>query len=107
MTICSRRSERRTRLAVRQPLRYRAVGEGTWREGLTENISRSGVLFRAENLLQVRTLVELTFMLAVADLNSEVFCRGQVVRTVPPAGPSDPPSLAATIANYHFQRCSA
>ena len=95
---------RAPRFPLQLPLRYRAVGEGTWREGRTENISRSGVLFRAENLLQVSTAVELTFMLSVADLNSEVFCRGQVVRTVPPAGPSDPPSLAATIANYHFQR---
>ena len=98
---------RAQRFPLHLPLRYRPVGEGSWREGLTENISRSGVLFRAQDLLQVSTPVELTFMLSVADLNSEVLCRGQVVRTVPPAGPSDPPSLAATIAGYHFLRHGA
>ena len=95
---------RAPRFALRLPLRYRAVGEGSWREGLTENISRSGVLFRAGDLLQVSTAVELTFALSVADLNSEVFCRGLVVRAVPPAGPSDPPALAATIEDYRFVR---
>ena len=98
---------RAQRFPLHLPLRYRPVGESSWREGLTENISRSGVLFRAQDLLQVSTPVELTFMLSVADLNSEVFCRGQVVRTVPPAGPSDPPALAATIADYHFLRRGA
>ena len=98
---------RAPRFPLHLPLRYRAVGEGSWREGLTENISGSGVLFRAQDLLQVSTPVELTFRLSVADLNSEVFCRGQVVRTVPPAGPSGPPALAATIADYHFQRRGA
>ena len=98
---------RAQRFPLHLPLRYRAVGEDTWREGLTDNISRSGVLFRARDLLQVSTPVELTFVISVADLNSEVFCRGQVVRAVPPAGPSDPPALAATIANYHFLRRGA
>ena len=57
---------RALRFPLRLPLRYRAVAEGTWREGLTENISRSGVLFRAQDLLQVSTPVELSFRLSVA-----------------------------------------
>ena len=95
---------RAPRFALHLPLRYRAVGESSWREGLAENISRSGVLFLAQDLLQVSTPVELTFVLSVADLNSEVVCRGQVVRTLPPRGPSHAPALAATIADHHFLR---
>ena len=39
---------RATRFDLHLPLKYRLVGESGWREGTTENISRSGMLFQAE-----------------------------------------------------------
>ena len=99
--------KRAPRFALHLPLRYRTIGESGWHDGLTENISRSGVLFRAKDLLQVSTPVEMTFALPLANLGPEVLCRGQVVRTVPPSGPSDRPAVAATIVDYHFRRRDA
>ena len=37
---------RAPRFSLRLPIRYRTVGEPAWHDGTTENISRSGVLFR-------------------------------------------------------------
>ena len=37
---------RATRFDLHLPLKYRLVGESGWREGTTENISRSGCFFR-------------------------------------------------------------
>ncbi len=42
--------QRATRFSVHMPVRYRAIGEGEWREGHTENISRTGVLFWVDSL---------------------------------------------------------
>jgi len=96
---------RATRFNLRLPIRYRASGETTWGQGTTENISRSGVLFRAERALRVGTEVDMSFALPVemtGQPKSEVSCRGQVVRVQPDT--DDRSNLAATISNYHFGR---
>ena len=41
---------RAQRFNLQLPLKYRPIGEDDWRAGTTENISRSGMLFRAEEL---------------------------------------------------------
>ena len=56
-------AERATRVLLRLPVRYRVVGATDWREGKTENISRSGVLFLADDLIAVDSEVELSFTL--------------------------------------------
>ena len=43
---------RARRFNLHLPLRYRPLGEENWRPGTTENISRSGLLFLAQELLQ-------------------------------------------------------
>ena len=45
------RLSRAQRFNLNLPLKYRLVGEGNWRKGTTENISRSGMLFRAEEMV--------------------------------------------------------
>jgi hypothetical protein len=45
---------RATRFDLHLPLKYRLVGESGWREGTTENISRSGMLFQAEEPIPER-----------------------------------------------------
>jgi PAS domain S-box-containing protein len=102
-------SFRAQRFRLHLPIRYRPVGEPDWRSGTTENISRSGVLFRAEETLQPMAQLEISLVLPpeIAGLSSaEVVCRGEVVRTIE-AGPTTlHPALAAKILQYHFQHGS-
>jgi hypothetical protein len=100
---------RAQRFQLHLPLRYRSLGEKKWHEGTTENISRSGLLFQAEELLQPAAQLEINLVLPaeIAGLSAtEVVCRGEVVRTVTPEGAEVSPALAAKILQYHFQHGS-
>jgi PAS domain S-box-containing protein len=97
---------RAQRFQLHLPLRYRRLGESDWHEGTTENISRSGMLFKAEEALQPSAQLEINLVLPaeIAGLSAtEVVCRGEVVRTVAPRGEAMSPALAARILQYHFQ----
>jgi two-component system, cell cycle sensor histidine kinase and response regulator CckA len=99
-------SFRAQRFNLNLPLRYRLLGEHNWRLGTTENISRSGLLFRAEELLQPSAQLEINLVLPaeIAGLSAaEVICRGEIVRTVRPENAQIQPALAAKILQYHFQ----
>jgi len=101
----ARERPRAARFNLRIPIRYRASGEAAWGEGTTENISRSGVLFRAKHLLEVGASVDMSFVLPVemgGETRAEVTCRGRIVRAQRDTG--DRTGLAATILNYHFGR---
>ena len=96
---------RAQRFNLHLPLKYRPLGEPNWRAGTTENISRSGMLFQAEEMISPNAQVEINLVLPaeIAGLSSaEVVCRGEVVRTVEAATPSMSPALAAKILQYHF-----
>ena len=100
---------RAQRFQLHLPLRYRRLGESNWHEGKTENISRSGMLFQADEPLQPSALLEINLVLPqeIAGLSeTEVVCRGEVVRTVLPNGGTVTPALAARILQYHFQHGS-
>ena len=56
-------SQRAQRFEIKVPIRYRVRNQETWREGHTENISQSGLLFRAPEPLSEDTVIELTFAL--------------------------------------------
>jgi CheY-like chemotaxis protein len=97
---------RAQRFNLNLPLRYRLLGEEHWRLGTTENISRSGLLFRAEEMLQPSSQLEINLVLPaeIAGLSAaEVICRGEIVRSVKPENASIQPALAAKILQYHFQ----
>ncbi len=99
-------STRAQRFQLHLPLRYRRLGESNWHDGKTENISRSGMLFQADEALQPHSQLEINLVLPaeIAGLSAtEVVCRGEVVRTVEPAGTMLSPALAARILQYHFQ----
>jgi hypothetical protein len=100
----SRDGGRARRFHFELPVQYRPLGEKAWHEGRMENISRSGVLFRAPDVLDVDTEVELSFVLPVSSAPPAIVCRGRVVRTVLPGGDGRRPGLAVTIARYRFQR---
>ena len=100
---------RATRFDLHLPLKYRLVGESGWREGTTENISRSGMLFQAEEPIAPNAQLEINLVLPaeIAGLAAaEVVCRGEVVRTVNRETGTVSPTLAAKILQYHFQHGS-
>jgi PAS domain S-box-containing protein len=100
---------RATRFDLHLPLKYRLVGESGWREGTTENISRSGMLFQAEEPIAPNAQLEINLVLPaeIAGLAAaEVVCRGEVVRAVNQESGSVSPTLAAKILQYHFQHGS-
>jgi hypothetical protein len=96
---------RAKRFDLHLPMKYRFVGENGWHIGTTENISRSGMLFRAEETVSPSAQLEIHLVLPaeIAGLSTaEVICRGEVVRTLE----SESPTLAAKILQYHFQHNS-
>jgi PAS domain S-box-containing protein len=100
---------RAPRFQLQLPLKYRRLDEERWHEGETRNISRSGLLFDAEDALQPSIQLEINLVLPaeIAGLSpTEVICRGEIVRTVKAAGEEMPPALAAKILQYHFQHGS-
>jgi PAS domain S-box-containing protein len=100
---------RAQRFNLQLPLRYRPIGENEWRQGTTENISRSGLLFRAQEPLQPMAQLEINLVLPVeiGGLSAtEVFCKGEVVRNVQTGGTAVSPALAAKILQYHFHHGS-
>jgi PAS domain S-box-containing protein len=97
---------RAQRFSLHLPLKYRRLGETQWHVGTTENISRSGLLFQADDVLQPNSVLEINLVLPaeIAGLSgTEVVCRGEVVRTIDRKGPTVSPALAARILQYHFQ----
>jgi len=98
---------RAVRFRLCLPLNYRPVGDPEWREGKSENISHSGVLFRGEDAPHIDTPVEIRLMLPATPSENgypEVSCRGRVVRTIPPANDRSAPGVAVTFEHYEFER---
>jgi len=99
--------QRARRFPIQTVVHYRAVGEEGWREGRTDNISESGILFQTAQVLPTNTRIEmrLTLPVAVAGLRTpEIVCRGRVVRSLPPDSSRPVPALAATITVYRIKR---
>ncbi len=99
---------RARRLRADLPLEYRQAGSDKWHIGTVENISQSGVFFRATQVLSHDTDVELVFEMPeeiTGQLNSRVLCKGYIVRAIrgPVSKGSRPePALAAAISGYTF-----
>jgi len=93
---------RAERHAIPIAILYRRSGDHDWRAGLTENISRSGVLFRADRPLEPNTLVDLMLDLpsVVAPAAGGGLRRGRVVRAIGPSSAEHRPALAATFVDY-------
>jgi hypothetical protein len=77
------RVARPRRLTLQTPVRYRTKGLGRWLEGLTENLSHSGVLLHGPQQLSECTLVELILEMPEqisGQKNSMVLCQARIVR---------------------------
>ena len=93
---------RATRFVTSLPALYRRSGEAAWKRGLTRDISDSGVLFEAGEMLPPESIVELTFHLPeqLGNLPAGQFtCIGKVVRQ-PPITESLPPRAAARFLEW-------
>jgi len=91
-------------------IRYRARGEREWHEGVTENISISGVLIRTERALDPKTPIELRFLLPIeldGERAAEVFCRGLVIRSSKCRFPVGTVTIAAKIVHSRFLRSAS
>ncbi len=96
---------RAARFQIRLPIRYRLAGDPDWRSGVTENISRSGILFRTDTVLPLDTPLDLILLLpgmVAGEPTSRVRCQGAIVRTVPPPTPEDEPGAAARVTGYEL-----
>lgn len=88
-------------------IRYRVRGEREWHEGVTENISISGVLIRANEPLDPQTAIEMRFLLPIeldGESAAEVFCRGLVIRSSKCRFPAGTVTIATKIVHFRFLR---
>jgi hypothetical protein len=100
---------RAPRFPLQLSVAYRPLGADEWRIAETENISRSGVLFRAKESVDVHTHIELRLKLPAPGsvANPEVTCRGRVVRTVSPSDGQPLYGSAIAIDYYDFVPAAA
>ena len=84
-------------------LRYRPAGQEGWKQGSVENISRSGVLFRAQEEVALQTAVDIALLESpTGGTPPEVLCWGVITRSAP--SENSPALLAAKIVHYDFVR---
>jgi PilZ domain len=98
---------RARRYEIGTAIRFRARGEREWHEGLTENISISGLLIRSGRALDPKTAIEMRFFLPVeldGECAAEVFCRGFVIRSSKCRIPAGTYTIAAKIMHSRFLR---
>jgi hypothetical protein len=97
---------RAQRFPIHIPVRYHAPRSSKWFEGRTENISHSGVLFRAEFPLELETAVEMRFDLPAifGEAAGEIICKGAIVRIEESPISGLPPALALAIRTYRMSR---
>jgi hypothetical protein len=98
---------RARRYEIGTAIRFRVRGERDWHEGLTENISISGLLIRSGRALDPKTAIEMRFFLPVeldGECAAEVFCRGFVIRSSKCRIPVGTYTIAAKILHSRFLR---
>jgi hypothetical protein len=86
-------------------VRYREAGTEVWYEGRTANISTSGVLFRAAQVLRPQTEIEMALTLPAVvrgEASAELRCRGSIVRSEAGAVIDVSPVMAASIVAFRF-----
>jgi PilZ domain len=101
-------NSRAQRFPIRGAMRYRIRGEKLWREGVAENISVSGMLFRGEHFVKPNTPIEVSFVLPGKQRSGEsgakVVSHGIVVRSTVSPGESGTAMMAAKITHPRLQR---
>ena len=94
---------RAARLSVKAPINLRAPTLSEWTQGWTINISRSGVLFRADRRLEPNTALEMMLDIPTVIATSapgNALRRGRVVRATAPSPLEDRPVVAAAFVDF-------
>jgi hypothetical protein len=93
---------RARRFPLTLPIRCRRAGQDGWIEGVTINISSSGVLFCTSEPLDVDTQVEMSIVLGESRARAgELRCDGHIVRLE--SSDSTTPSMAAVFSRYDLR----
>lgn len=91
------------RFDLHLPLRYRKPGEKQWRQTVSTNVSRKGLVFAAEEELEAGAMLEVRLMLEMQPgYGPEVVCRARVVRMLPPQDPEQPARAAVQLYEYEI-----
>lgn len=101
------KANRPPRYPVHIALSYRPVGESEWREGKTNNFSRTGVLFWTHELIKPDTQVEMTFQLPPlleGEPAARVVCEGRVKRVTGSSALANQLSYVVAITKYKIVR---
>ena len=88
---------------MKLPVEFRRVSTRRWLQGYTEDMSSSGVRFRAGEWVQPKSRIEMIFRMPVGD-PCNLVCSGVVLRVDLPAQAGLLPTIAATIDEYTFVR---
>ena len=101
-------SGRAKRFSIHVPIRYRVPHSRDWFEACTENVSRSGVLFRTDSIFEPMTTLDLKLELPPVKNNggthAEIVCKGEVVRVERHYTVGDSPAIAVAIYNYRLTK---
>ncbi len=104
-------SDRATRFPIHIPVRYRIPRSPTWFVARTENVSRSGILFRADRVFEPATALDLRLELprvkSTDRIRGELVCKGKVVRVEDTDQLGVSPAIAVAISNYRLARRGA
>jgi signal transduction histidine kinase len=96
---------RARRFPLRLPLRYRVAGEKRWSNGITDNVSCSGVLLRGRKLLPPSSTIEILLSVPrqlAGEARVRVFCRGQIARVEPRRFPLFPSTFGIKVIDYEL-----
>jgi PilZ domain len=100
---------RERRLKWTAEVQYRVKGNADWLVGQTENISRSGLLFTAPDVLEAGTELELALEMPLEIIGmpgTRVLCAGTVARVTRNDG-EDVSRVATRIAGYELAKTRA
>jgi hypothetical protein len=98
--------ERRLRHVV--PVSFCLDGSGEWHDGRSENLSRSGLLFRSEDEVPVGSRLQIKLEMPTeltGEKADEVICQATVARVTPIVGKGKDPEgfmVACAIEDYDF-----
>lgn len=101
--ICARAK----RYGLRVPIYFRELGDLTWLEGITENVSHSGVLFQSASALPLNTTLELRLQVTTPGKGkrpAEIRGKGVVVRVKQKDLPDTAAALAVAMRDCRISR---
>jgi hypothetical protein len=101
---------RERRLRHNVTVQYRVAGSKMWQEGMTVNISKSGVLFASGESMQEGVGLELVFEMPkelTGDEAAPVLCKCTVARVTALSKEPTEYNIACSVADYEFMKAKA